>query len=119
MRVGIIGSRKLTSPKPVQSLVKSLPHDSLVVSGGCKGPDLWAETAAREAGLEVKIFLPDLPPTGSPHHEFTAAFYARNRLIAENSDILHAFVSPERKGGTEYTIKYAEKIGVSVVIHSY
>lgn len=90
----------------------------MVISGGCAGPDTWAEEAARAAGLEVSIFLPDLPPKGSPRHTFTEAFYARNRLIAENSEILHAFVSTDRKGGTEYTINHARKIGVPVVIHT-
>jgi len=117
MRVGIVGSRKFQSSISVQSLVGKLPQDSIIVSGGCTGPDSWAEEAARAAGLKVSIFLPDLPPKDSPRHQFTEAFYARNRLIAENSDVLHAFVSPDRKGGTEYTIKYAHKINVPVVIH--
>jgi len=98
--------------------VKSLPQDSIVISGGCSGPDTWAEEAARDAGLKVSVFLPDLPPKGSPRHVFTEAFYARNRLIVENSDIIHAFVSPDRKGGTEYSIKHAKKIGIPVVIHT-
>lgn len=117
MKIGIIGSRKRTDKQSITALVKTLDRKDIVISGGCAGPDTWAEESARTAGLDVKIFLPDLPPKGSPRHEFTKAFYTRNRLIAENSDILHAFVSPERKGGTEYTIKYAQKLGVPVVIH--
>ena len=78
---------------------------------------MWAEEESRASGLDVLIFLPALPPKGSPRHLFTKAFYARNRLIVENSDIIHAFVFSDRKGGTEYTIKYAQKIGVPIVIH--
>jgi predicted Rossmann fold nucleotide-binding protein DprA/Smf involved in DNA uptake len=118
MRVGVIGSRKFQPSASVKSFIGTLSQPSVIVSGGCAGPDLWAEEAARAVGLEVMIFLPTLPPKGSPRHQFTDAFYARNRLIAENSDILHAFVSPDRKGGTEYTIKHAEKIGIPVVIHT-
>jgi len=118
MKVGVIGSRKFQSSKSVKALVSSLPIGSIVISGGCAGPDSWAEEAARAIGFEVSIFLPSLPPKGSPRHAFTKAFYERNRLIAENSDILHAFVSPDRKGGTEYTIKHAQKIGIPVVIHA-
>jgi predicted Rossmann fold nucleotide-binding protein DprA/Smf involved in DNA uptake len=118
MRIGVIGSRKFPFPKPVKLFVMSLPQGSVVISGGCSGPDTWAEEAARNAGFEVKIFLPDLPPNGSPRHKFTEAFYARNRLIVENSDVLHAFVSPDHKGGTEYTIKYAQKIGIPAMIHT-
>ena len=117
MKYGIIGTRKRTDKQSVIDLINTLTPKDIVVSGGCEGPDKWAECAARNIGLAVNIFLPDLPPTGSPHYEFTKAFYSRNRLIAENSDIIHAFVAPERKGGTEYTIKYAQKIGVPVIIH--
>jgi hypothetical protein len=31
-------------------------------------------------------------------------------LIAEDVDVLYAFVSPDRKGGTENTIDYARKL---------
>lgn len=118
MRIGVIGSRKFRSLIPVQSLIGSIPKGSVIISGGCWGPDKWAEDAARAAGLEVKIFLPDLPPKGSPRHQFAEAFYARNRKIAENCDVLHAFVASDRKGGTEYTIRHAKKIGIPVVIHT-
>jgi hypothetical protein len=62
--------------------------------------------------------LPDLPAKGSPRYEFTKAYHKRNKLIADSSDILHAFVSPERTGGTENTIKHAIKAGIPVVIHN-
>jgi len=118
MRVGVVGSRKFSSKSSVHGLINELPQGSNIISGGCDGPDLWAEEAARSAGFDVSVFLPNLPTKGSPRYEFTKAFYERNRLIVKNSDILHAFVSPNRKGGTEYTIKYALKIGIPVVIHT-
>lgn len=117
MKCGIIGSRKRTDRQSVINLVNNLKPGDIVVSGGCAGPDTWAEQAAIAIGLDVKIFLPDLPAKGSPRYKFTKAFYARNRLIAENSDVIHAFVSPNRTGGTEYTVKHAAKIGIPVVIH--
>lgn len=119
MRYGIIGSRKRTDKQSVVNLVNSFSESDIVVSGGCLGPDVWAEKAATAKNLDVKIFLPDLPPKGSPRYKYRMidAFYARNRLIVENSDIIHAFVSHDRSGGTEYTIKYAKKIGIPVFIH--
>lgn len=117
MRIGIIGSRRRKDKKAVFELVASFPPDTIVISGGCAGPDLFAEEAAKSAGLKTNIYLPDLPPPGSPKHEFTKAFYARNKLIAENSDIIHAFVAPDRKGGTENTIQYAYKLKIPVIIH--
>ncbi len=44
------------------------------------------------------------------------AYYARNKKIAENVDVLYAFVAPDRKGGTENTIGYAEKLGKEIHI---
>jgi len=117
MRIGIVGSRKRTDRQSVIDFVGTLNKSDTIISGGCSGPDLWAEQAARDAGIDVLIFLPKLPPKGSPQYEFTKAFYARNQLIAENSDVIHAFTAHDRKGGTENTIKYAQKIGVSIVIH--
>ena len=116
-RVGIIGSRRFKLKGSIKSLVKSLPKTSTVVSGGCKGVDTWAESAAKDRGLDTLIFLPLLPPKGSPRYEFTKAYYARNKLIVENSDIIHAFVSIDRIGGTENTIKHAKKLNIPVVIH--
>jgi predicted Rossmann fold nucleotide-binding protein DprA/Smf involved in DNA uptake len=120
MRYGIIGSRARTDKNNIIDLVNSLTTSDMIVSGGCSGPDTWAEEAARKKGIDVKVFLPDLPINKkSPRYKFEKidAFYARNRLIVENSDVVHAFVSPDRKGGTEYTIKYAQKMKIPVVVH--
>lgn len=87
------------------------------MSGGCSGPDTWAEDAAKFNGLSTLIFLPKLPPKGSPRYEFTKAYYERNKKIAENSDVIHAFVAKDRKGGTENTIKHALSLGKEVIIH--
>jgi predicted Rossmann fold nucleotide-binding protein DprA/Smf involved in DNA uptake len=121
MKYGIIGSRKRSDKQNIVDLINSLNTSDVVISGGCEGPDLWAEEAARAKGINTKIFLPDLQiDKKSPRYKYKKidAYYARNRLIAENSDIIHAFVAPERKGGTEYTIKYAHKIGIPVIIHN-
>ena len=121
MKYGIIGSRKRTDKQNITDLINSFTTADVVVSGGCSGPDTWAEEAARAKGLDVKVFLPELPINKkSPRYKFEKidAFYARNRLIVENSDVLHAFVAPDRKGGTEYSIKHAQKIGVPFVIHN-
>ena len=118
MKVGIVGSRRWGNREMVEALVASLPEGTTVVSGGCRGVDSWASDAARSRGMEVIEFLPDLPASGSPHWEFTRAYHARNKQIAENSDVVYAFVAPDRKGGTENTIKHAKKIGIRVEVIS-
>lgn len=119
MKIGIVGSRKRTDKNNIYDLINTLSTADVIVSGGCEGPDTFAEEAAKAKGIEVKIYLPILPPKDSPRFKFAKidALYARNKLIAENSDVIHAFVSPDRKGGSEFTIKHAQKIGVPVVIH--
>ena len=116
MKVGIVGSRRRNDRELVETLVNELPEGTVIISGGCRGVDTWAADAARRRGLEVVEFLPDLPPSGSPHWEFARAYHARNKQIAENSDVIYAFVAPDRKGGTENTIKHAKKLRIRVEV---
>jgi len=51
------------------------------------------------------------------YYEKVKKFYERNKRIVVNSDVIHAFVTPNRKGGTENTISWAKKLGKPVVIH--
>lgn len=50
--------------------------------------------------------------------EFAAAAFARNKLIAENSDFGIALVASDRKGGTENTVKHYERMKKRVYIVS-
>lgn len=116
MRVGIVGSRRCTNRNAVESLVWRLPEGTVVVSGGAKGPDKWAEIAAKARRLDTLIFLPDL---GNVRHrgEVTRRYYERNQTVVDHCDVLHAFVSEDRKGGTEDTIRRAQAKGIDVIIH--
>jgi hypothetical protein len=59
--------------------------------------------------------LPDL--TGcAKRFEFTKRYYERNQRVVDDCDTLTAFVAPDRKGGTEDTIKRAIKAGKPVTI---
>lgn len=117
MRIAIVGSRKFKSKEKVVDLVNSLPQESVVVSGGCHGPDTWAEEAAKKRGMDVVVYLPNMPSDGAPLYEFTKAYYERNRKIAQDADTMHAFVTPNRTGGTENAIKSAKKLNKNIVIH--
>jgi len=113
-KIGIVGSRRRKCRDEVVALVDSLPQDTVVISGGCRGVDAWAEEAARARGLEVVVHLPKLPENGD-YLEICKAYYARNRLIVEDSDMLYAFVSGDRRGGTENTVKHAVQLGKKIV----
>ena len=115
MKIGIVGSRKRLDKENVYAFVDSLNQDDIIVSGGCRGVDTWAEERALHRGLEVNIFYPDLSGIHN-YFESVKAYHSRNRKIVENSDVIFAFVSQDRKGGTENTIKYAKELGIKVVI---
>jgi len=116
MKIGIVGSRSRKDRETVEKFVRSLAETDIVISGGCRGVDTWAETAAKKRGLKTVIFKPKMPAKGAPRYEFTKAFYARNQLIAETCDVLAAFVSSDRKGGTENTVKHAQKAGKKIIL---
>jgi len=116
MRIGIVGSRRWKNREMVEALVQMLPGDVTIVSGGCEGVDTWAAEAARQQRFVVVEHLPDLPPPGSSRWKFTKAYHTRNKLIAEDVDVLYAFVAQDRRGGTENTIKHAMKLDVRVEV---
>lgn len=115
MIYGIIGSRHRIDRNSIQAFISSIPDDSIVISGGCQGVDKWAIQSAKARGLPTREYLPNLANC-KKYFEYTKAYYARNKLIAANCDVLAAFVSDNRKGGTENTIKYAKKFGKKIII---
>ena len=114
MKIGIVGSRRRTDKDTVFGLVMKLPIYAEIVSGGARGPDTWAVEAAKSRGMKTRVFRPHFTDR-KDRFKVIEAYYRRNRQIAEYSDIIFALVAPDRKGGTEYTIKHARKKGKVVV----
>jgi predicted Rossmann fold nucleotide-binding protein DprA/Smf involved in DNA uptake len=110
VRVAIVGSRRCLDRAAVEACVASLPVGTIVVSGGCRGPDSWAAIAAASRGLEVVVHSADLHGVRS-RGEATRRFYDRNQAVVDNSDRVVAFPAPDHKGGTEDTIRRALKAG--------
>jgi len=106
-RVAIVGSRRRTDRHSVVDLVNSLPEGTVVVSGGCVGVDTWAAEAARARGLEVKEHLPNI--AGKSGWDKVNAYYARNEQIVLDSSVVCALPAPDRRGGTENTLKHARR----------
>lgn len=125
--IGIIGSRRRDTTADLEVCRKVfLEHyeqGDVIVSGGCKqGGDRFAEILAREYNIPIKIHWPDkskLDPEKmkkSPKWAYAEINYARNTLIAQDSDILICVVASDRKGGTEDTVKKAIKMGKTIVL---
>lgn len=115
MRIAIVGSRRRIDRDRVFDFVNSLPPTDTVVSGGCQGVDTWAIDAAYERGMKWKVHFPDLIGART-YHDKRERYYQRNEKVVKDSDMVVAFVAPDRKGGTENTIKWAKKYGVPVLI---
>lgn len=105
--VGVVGSRRRNEPADkamVKKAIVSIHPPITLVSGGCrKGADRFAEELAVELSLPLIVFPPKVE--GNDEYAYAKACYARNTLIAKKSDILIACVAPDRKGGTEDTVK--------------
>jgi hypothetical protein len=117
MKIAIIGSRRRTDKNSVIKLVNSLPSDACVISGGCRGVDSWAVQRAKERGLKTIVFRPNLTNL-TDEWEVIRRFYARNKRIAEEADVIYAFVAPDRRGGTENTIKWAKQLNKKVILRN-
>lgn len=125
MKIAVVGSRTFPDLTQVVDFVRELPLDAVVVSGGARGVDQAAEWAAKARELpEPEIFLPEIPEcygyrnTDACRREIVQALMARNTLIAEAADEVHAFFPIGRpSNGTFDTVLKAKRLRRYVVVH--
>ncbi len=109
MNVAIVGSRTFPQPKLIEWFIRDLPKGVNIVSGGAKGVDTLAADFARQRGLKVVEYRPELADCREPH-EFTKRYYERNQRIVNTADLIVAFTE-KNAGGTWNTILQARKSG--------
>lgn len=116
MRVGIVGSRSWKDRSAVERYVRSLPDDTVVVSGGARGPDTWAEEAALARGLPRPEIYPPRPEAIKAMG-YGGACFARNTVIAERSERVVAFVDSESPTqGAMDTVRKARGMGKKTTV---
>jgi predicted Rossmann fold nucleotide-binding protein DprA/Smf involved in DNA uptake len=118
MKIAVVGSRERNKPedkKAVEDFIDSLQECDIVVSGGCRGVDSWAITRAIKRGLVTEIHFPNIEDD-MDYGDRVDEYYARNRKVVDNSDVVYAFPIDEKRGGTGYTIKYARERGKQVIL---
>ncbi len=110
MRVIIAGSRTMLDyDKVVRAISVSGLNISKVISGGCKGVDLFGERWAKERAIPVQRFDADWEKHGR------AAGPIRNVVMAENADALIAIWDGKSRG-TKSMIEIARKKGLRIVV---
>jgi hypothetical protein len=125
--VGVVGSRRRRSMQDLAKLdsyVLSLMHrarksdaDLEFVSGGCKeGADAFIKGLCTRYKLPLTEHLPVFAVSGEHYWDKVNAYYARNKLIAEDCNFLIAMPAEDRKGGTENTIIQAQELGKKVIL---
>ena len=124
-KIIIIGSRRRNNDSDYHQVYnefkKWYDNGDIIISGGCpKGGDRFAEIIARKMNMtesngQLKIHRPDpdkRPENGSPKHKWAQWFYERNTIVAKESEpdtVVIACVSPDRKGGTEDTLRKVQR----------
>ncbi|AXH72889.1 MAG: DNA recombination-mediator protein [Caudoviricetes sp.] len=107
-KIGVIGSRDWSDKKTVNEfLSNNIDKISLIVSGGARGPDSYGEKWAKKNKIPTSIHYPP--------KDRKRPFHYRNRLIAEECDILIAF-QLGKSSGTQYTIDYMRSLGKPVMV---
>ena len=131
MKIAIIGSRRYENKKKIKDFVFKLKNEfgdkTIIVSGGAKdGADRYAKKYAIEFGLQYEEY----PPAHHAHNLYCVLpenrygkeysikhFFVRNKIIANVSDMVIAFIPEGKKSkGSLDTIKQAKKQGKKVKI---
>jgi len=124
-KIIIIGSRRRNNESDYQQVFnefkKWYDDGDIIISGGCpKGADHFAEIIAQKLNMtkengQLIIHRPDpnkKPVEYSPSYEWAQWYYERNTVVAKEAEpntVVIACVSPDRKGGTEDTLRKIER----------
>lgn len=100
-----MGSRDFSRPDLVREAVQIIAARDptiVIVSGGARGVDTWAEEEARRLGLTVEIYQADWKGLGR------GAGMIRNKQLVQVADRILAFWDKTSRG-TAHTIKLAKE----------
>ena len=109
VRVAIVGSRDFPDLALVAQYVVTLEPADIIISGGARGVDTAACTAADVHGLQCFVYLPDWRTHGK------SAGFKRNQQVVDACDELVAFWDGTSRG-TKHSIDLARRAGKPVQI---
>jgi hypothetical protein len=119
MKICIIGSRSIDKAEFVIPILDRFMKDHVVgtpviLSGGAKGVDQITKSYARANNINLVEFLPyHLIDNRTPFS--SKYFFLRNKQMIDNADKV-LIIWDTRSKGTEYGIKYAQKIKIPVMV---
>lgn len=112
--VAVIGSRSVKDENIVFSVLdRNKNKIALIVSGGCNGPDTFAENWARKNGVPIIVFNANWRPDANTFDK--GAGFKRNRTIIENCDAVLAFWDGISEG-TKNSIDIANQLNKKLII---
>ena len=117
MRLAIIGSRSITDDARVLKTIHNYCVDnmpSVILKSAGKGIDPTIEHYANANKIDTVNFLPYHLQDGQANFN-SKYFFVRTKQILNNADELLALWDTHSKG-TEYAIKYAQKLGIPVKV---
>jgi len=117
MKLAIIGSRSITNDVMVLKTIHNYCVDnmpSVILKSAGKGIDPTIEHYANANEIDTVNFLPYHLQDGQASFN-SKYFFVRTKQILNNADKLLALWDTHSKG-TEYAIKYAQKLGIPVKV---
>lgn len=124
--VGIVGSRSFADHpkgdmvlyKMVKRFMKQLNPKTIIVSGGARGIDSYAEDVAKNT-FKMKTMIYSPQPKSDSRRDVVTAIHERNTQIVRHLDdargVLVAFNDEDRCDGTQSTVKKAVERYVPVI----
>lgn len=106
-RVVICGSRDWDNFPTIEKLLKRIPSDRVIVTGGARGADAIANHLAKKMGFTTEVYKAEWDRYGK------SAGHRRNEVMANLEGVTHVFAfrtSPDSRG-TNNMIGHANRIG--------
>lgn len=115
-KIAVVGSRDWIRKDFIFDVLnKNIDKIKMIVSGGCIGPDSFANDFAKEKGLSILIHYPKWKNDDNSINR--AAGFERNTKIIEDADIVLAF-QLNSSHGTQDSIDKARKLGKKVIVYN-
>lgn len=112
-KIAIVGNREGWKKTEVFEVLdkNNIKKTDLIISGGARGVDSYAQEYAKKIGAPIRIIYPD-PNKPSPEK-----YFERNEKIALLCDKMVAFDREDYEGGgTKNIIMHAKKLDKELII---